>query len=215
MIKRIIRKMCSLIVYFPRKIYYYKKRKNLYNSDFSIISSDCFGSFVYHNLNLKFNSPTINLFFSSSDFILFVNHLKEYLEADLTECLDHDKNYPVGELSYNDQKIKIYFMHYKTFREAKSKWETRKRRINFSNIYIIQTVVGEVTQEFLKKFESLPYKNKLLITKNNNFQSECIVTHPIFQKSDYRPGEILEYKSWFSCKRHMDDIGYVDFLNRK
>ncbi len=209
------RKIVYSIMYLPRKMFYNKLKKKLINTDFTIISSDCFGGLVYHNLAQRFNSPTINLYFSQTDFINFVSNLKEYLSKELVEVLDHNMNHPVGKLSYNGVDVVINFMHYSSFEYAKKKWDERKNRVDFQNIYIIQTLPRDLTREYIETFENLPFDNKLLITKNNRFNSDCIVSHPIFSSKNYKPGKILEYKSLVSLKRYMDDIDYVKFLNKK
>ena len=211
----VLKRIYHFIMEIPRSIHYKKMRKNLKNSDFSVIASDCFGTFVYHNLGQKFNSPTINLFISQNDFLNFVSHLKEYLDAELFEIEDKNVKYPVGGLTYNAQTIRIDFMHYSSFEQAKIKWNERKQRVDFSNIYIIQVVAEKITQEYLNDFSALPYKNKLIITHDNGFKCDCMVTHKVFSKPGYKPGEILHYKSFLSSSRHMDDIDYVSFINRK
>jgi len=211
----VLRKIYHSIMWLPRTLHNRRLRKKLKNSDFSIISSDCFGSFVYHNLRQKFNSPTINLFFSQNDFFNFVLHLKEYLQATLVEVIDDNVTYPVGSLTYHDKTIRIDFMHYNSFEEAKKKWDERKTRVDFSNIYIIQVVSANITQEYLNDFSALPYKHKLLITHDNDFTCDYMVTHKIFSKSNYKPGGILKYKSRLSSSRYMDDIDYISFLNEK
>ena len=213
--KRLIRGACKTIMLVPRKLYYKKMQKRLTNKDFTIIANNCFGGLVYHNLNSKFLSPTINLFISDVYFIRFVSNLKEYLAAELTELHEHDKKYPVGQLEYNGETVRIDFMHYHSFEEAKDKWNARKARINYDNIYILYVTDGEVTKEKIDEFESLPYKNKLMITRPNEFESGCMVTHPIFDSPNYKSGKILEQKSLFSLDKYMDDIDYVEFLNKK
>ena len=39
-----------------------KNRRLLKNRDIPIISANCVGGVIYHDLGLAFNSPTINLF---------------------------------------------------------------------------------------------------------------------------------------------------------
>ena len=46
-----------------------KNRSLLKNRDITIISANCVGGVIYHDLGLAFNSPTINLFFSASDYV--------------------------------------------------------------------------------------------------------------------------------------------------
>lgn len=210
---RIVRKMSRALMYTTREKFYAEKRKALTNSDFSVISSDCFGGIACHNLGQRFNSPTVNLFFSHDGFLHFVNNLKEYLQAELVEVKDESVPYPVGTLTYGENTIRIDFMHYKTFDEAKEKWNARRTRVNFSNIYIIQTVPKNLTKEHVEKFNALPYKHKLLITHENDYDCTCMVTHKMFSDEDYKPGGILEYRSYFSKDRFMDDIDYISFFN--
>lgn len=213
-IKSGLKKIYNSVMYIPREVYRKKKRKALKNTNFSIISSDCFGSFVYHTLGERFNTPTINLFFSQDDFLKFVLNLNGFLLSDLVEIKDSSVKYPVGQLEYNNSSIRIDFMHYSSFEEAKTKWDERKKRVDFSNIYIIQVIQSGLTQEYADLFSALPYKNKLLITHENDIVCDCMVTHKVFNKRNYHAGDILRYKSLLSCKRHMDDIDYVGFVSK-
>ena len=197
-----------------RSNYYEKCKKRLTNKTPTIIASDCFGGVVYHNLGLKFMSPTINLYIEKEEFIDFVNNLPQYLDAELVEIKDPNKKFPVGQLECNDKKITINFMHYKTFEEAKEKWNERKQRVDYSNIYIIQLVV-DATKDDIESFDKLPYKNKMFITSKKLTDSKNVVTHKVFLKKNYKPGEILHYRSDYSIRKHMDKIDYVSFLNRK
>lgn len=62
----------------------YHMRNALKNRDFSIICSNCVGGVIYHELNLPFLSPTINLFIKPSDYIKFVSNLNFYLTQTIT-----------------------------------------------------------------------------------------------------------------------------------
>ena len=61
-----------------------KKRLDLKNSDFTIISSNCLGGVISHKLGLKFMSPTVNLFYRTQLHLLsFVRSLPFYFEQPL------------------------------------------------------------------------------------------------------------------------------------
>ena len=45
------------------------RREKLKNNDFTIISSECAGGVIYHDLGLRFDSPTINLWFKPDDYL--------------------------------------------------------------------------------------------------------------------------------------------------
>jgi len=143
-----------------RKIKNYILRFKLKNKDFSIISSNCNGGIIMSDLGVKFNSPTVNLFFYPSDFIKFVKNIKEYLSYEIVEVKDTGLEYPVGDLN----GVKIHFMHYDSFEEAKNKWEQRKQRVNYNNLFIMFTDRDGCTYENIKEFDELPYKNKVIFT---------------------------------------------------
>ena len=63
-----------------------KYRNKYINHDVSIISMNCTGGILYHDLGLKFLSPTINLFFRAEDFIKFCENLDYYLSIDQYYC---------------------------------------------------------------------------------------------------------------------------------
>ena len=99
------------------------RRKNN-NNDPTIICNNCMGGVIYHNLGLKFLSPTINLFIRGEEFLIFCKDLKYYSTCDLIQVRDMSKDYPVGCLvphDYNHKEIMIFFQHYKSFDEAKKK----------------------------------------------------------------------------------------------
>lgn len=55
-----------------------ENRKRLKNKEISIISTNCIGGVLSHDLGLQFKSPTVNLFFRAEDFIKFCENLEYY-----------------------------------------------------------------------------------------------------------------------------------------
>ena len=100
--------------------------KKLQNTNFSIISSNCNGGVVCHDLKIRFNSPTVNLFMSAEYFLKFVKHLEYYLNTDIVEIKDDTVTYPVGLLG---NEILLHYMHYNSFEEAVQKWNERKKEL--------------------------------------------------------------------------------------
>ena len=143
------------IVQLPGTLYHKYKRKLLVNKNPSIIASNCFGTFIYHDMGLKFNSPTINLFFSIDDFLKMVMNLPEYMESDVTEVKNSECDFPGGKISYNGEDVYIKFMHYTDFQVAKQKWNERKLRIDYSNLFIILNI-SSLSEKYLQKFQEIP-----------------------------------------------------------
>ena len=182
-------------------------RQRLNNNNPTIIANNCNGTFIYKDLRLKFNSPTINLFFSIEDFIKFLENMDNYLKSELREDLDSGRDYPVDILD----DIKINFMHYKTFNEAKEKWYERIYRINMNNLYIIMNEGRVTNYQLLERFNKLPYAHKIMFTH---------VPYPEFESAFYIKG----YEDKDTCdflfnymkpgiKRYYEQFDYVSFLN--
>lgn len=189
---------------------YLRNRKaRLRNRDFSIISSNCNGAFMYRDLNLPYLSPTVNLAIEINGFIKMVGNLEWYMKQKITRIEDGSE-YPVGELG---EGIRINFIHYKSFEEAVQKWDERKNRINWDNLFIVGTARGDFcTYDTIRNFDQLPYKNKVIFTN---------VAYPEFPSAYYirgfeeqsQLGVLVDYKEQFLRRRYLDDFDYVDFLN--
>lgn len=190
-----------------------KRKKKLDNQNFTILSSECAGGVIYHDLGLRFDSPTINLWFKPNDYILFLNDLHYYLTTDkLIEEKNNDLNYPVGILGEGSKKIKLYFQHYKNFEIAKNKWNIRKKRVHLDNLYIIMTDRDGATKETLRKFDSLDFKNKVIFTgkKYPDIKSSYYIHNCL---EDDHLGDIF-CRSLLTGKSKLDTFDFVKFLNR-
>ena len=140
-------------------------RSRLTNTDFSIISSDCTGGLICHDLNVRFNSPTVNLYFMASDFIFFLKNLKEFIDSgEITPLELEGIDHPVAKMSIPAGEIVLYLVHYKSVAEFKEKWEERKVRINYDNLFVAMNDRNECTYDLIKEFVLLPYKNKVCFT---------------------------------------------------
>ena len=78
-------------------------RSRFTNQDITILSMNCTGGILYHDLGLQFLSPTVNLYMKAEDFIKFCENLKCYLSIDeMIPCKEPDiaenRKYPVAYL---------------------------------------------------------------------------------------------------------------------
>lgn len=193
------------------RLYKEIKKIKLKNNNPTIIASNCNGEFIYYDLGLKFLTPTINLSFDMNDFVKMVENLEWYMQQPIMPYEDSRFDYPTGMLG----DIEIRFNHYKTFEEAVSKWEERKKRINWDNLFIMGIDGDNCTYDSIKRFDNLPYKNKVIFTNKS---------YPEFKSSYYIKGfedkkgvgVLLYFKEkQFRIRRYLDDFDYVKFLNGK
>lgn len=196
--------------------YFSKIRKKNNNLNPTIICNNCIGGVIYHNLGLKFLSPTVNLFVKSDDYLTFCKNLKYYGSCDIVQVDDKDRDYPVGRivpLDNDHKEITIFFQHYKNFDEAKRKWVERFQRINWDNMFFIWEFYDTLYENrLLYDFDKaeLPGKKILLLHRDmpnvkNSFVFSCY-------KEDLPTAKAFEYKG-ISGKRYLDEFDYVGFLN--
>ncbi len=192
------------------RLYKEIKRKKLKNTTPTIIASNCNGEFIYYDMRLKFLSPTINLSFDMNDYVKMLENLRWYMEQPILPYDDDRFEFPTGKLA----DIEIRFNHYDTFEEAVEKWEERKKRINWDNLFILGIDGDNCTYETMQRFDNLPYKNKVIFTHKPYPEIESAYYIPGFEKED-GVGVILYFKKQFLVRRYLDDFDYISFLNGK
>lgn len=153
-----------------------KDRSRLKNKDITILSSNCTGGLVYHDLGLQFLSPTVNLSIDSPDFVKMVSNLKYYMSLDPVEFVDERYECPCGMIG----DIEVHFTHYKTFEEGRNKWNERKKRINYDNIYVITNDNDGLTEDDINILENCVVKNAVVLT-SKDFTSSIACKIDIFE----------------------------------
>lgn len=191
---------------------FYKERKRckLKNLTPTIISSNCNGEFIYYDMKLRFMSPTINLSFEMNDYVKMLENLRWYMEQPISPYDDPRFNYPTGMLG----DVEIRFNHYKTFEEAVNKWEERKRRIDWDNLFVLGIDGDNCTYESIKRFDSLPYKHKVIFTHKEYPEFKSAYYIKGFEK-ETGVGVLLGFKPQFLVRRYLDDFDYISFLNER
>lgn len=149
----------------------WRKRRRLRHTDFSIIANNCWAGFAYQEYGLPYNTPTIGLFITDIDYIKFLERLDYYLSLPLEfvtpravpgysasrKLYDKEIIYPIGRLD----DIYIWFMHYASPEEARTKWERRKKRINHGRLLVKWSQRYGNDPELMHRFLALPFKNKI------------------------------------------------------
>jgi len=164
--------------------YIKRAKENFEIKDISIISQQCIGGIVYHDMGMKFLSPTINLYLEAKDFIEMVENLEEYMKLPIN--VKKEDGLVIGELG----KLRVIFLHYNEIEEAKEKWEERKKRILWDKIFVICTDRDEFDDECFERFKKLKYP-KALITRNSKWKDEefCVYLEK-YCKEEYIPNTI-------------------------
>ena len=190
-------------------------RFRLKNKDFSIICDDCWGGKVYLDLGISYASPTVNIFIYSSCYIKLVKDLKAYMDKELVfvEKSRYERSnfgreksgnkYPIGILD----DIEIHFLHSKDQEDAQSKWDLRKKRINYDRLLFKFSDSFLNDPQDLISFEELPIKNKIIFVSKkyeglNNyilldeFKEQGFVSDPFKYRWIYR--KHFDFVKWLN-----------------
>ncbi len=197
------------------------KRAALEKKDISILCNNCTGGFILHDLGLRFNSPTINMFFHELDFFEFIEHFEYYIDQKLIQIPNpkYDQNapnYPTAILSGGEyfKDLELHFLHYKNFYEANEKWEIRKKRLQLKNLYVIWTFMGmPEDEELYTRAQNLPVKNKVFFVNhpvnNKKYPDFFYIKGFENQIGTGQLGEFMNLKG----ERYYDQFDYVKWIN--
>ena len=151
------------------------RKIGLKNRKFSIISNNCWGGIISQYFGLPYKSPFVGLFIPMPCYIKLLSAFDEamsaelsFIEAEQSEYYHKKsdlagKKYPIGVLPGG---IEIHFLHYKTEKDAREKWQKRKIRIDKSNMLVKMAEIDFCTKELIEAFDKLPFKNKICYTAN-------------------------------------------------
>lgn len=135
------------------------------------------------------------------------------MDEELIEIKDNIYKFPIAKLG----DIYLYCVHYKNFNDVYNKWNKRKKRINYNNIYIIMSDRDGCTDENIKEFDELDYKNKVIFVhkRMDNIKSSYYIKGTENNDKRNRIINITEYKGKFTGKRYYEDFDFVTFLNNR
>lgn len=186
-------------------------QSRLTNTDVTIISSNCIGGVISHELGLQFRSPTVNLYIEPSDYVRFCSRLEYYMEQHLVQ-VDKETDYPIAMCG----DVTIHGLHYANFTELNQKWEDRKKRINYDNLFIMMIERDGCTKEDIQQFDQLPYPNKVIFVSQEmpEIASAVYIPETVIRTDGITQVDtMVNYRGFFSGKRDIDLFDYVTFLN--
>ena len=190
------------------------RRRGLVNRDFTIISNNCWGGFIYQRFNLPYRTPFIGLFVPAPCFIKLLEDFENNMQKEMRFISIQDspyyakingsgRVYPIGVLG---DDIEIHFLHYKTDEEARATWNRRKTRINLHNLLIKFAEMDCCTPDLITRFEALPFKHKICFTAQDypncksalRLPSKYIKGNQVVNESKFVPHNLKEILN--SCK---------------
>lgn len=136
----------------------FRKYVKLRNEKVSIICNNCWGGFTYHSLDLEFNSPFVNMCMSDENYFKLLGNFKFYINQPFEfKYTNKDAMSPICSIG----DIELHCNHYRTYEEAKEKWEKRVQKINYDNLFFMYYTDDKSKAE---KFNAIDLPKKVLFT---------------------------------------------------
>lgn len=165
----------------------FEKYIKIKNSNISILSDYCFAGYLYHKFDLKFLSPTINMFTDNENYYRFISNLKKYMYAPMKEVQEKEIMekpyeglyfYPRGII----EDVEWQFNHDVVYSTAAERWKRGIERFNWDNYIVIMTIHSE---EMAIKFDQLPIEHKIgFYWKDLGLES--VICMPEWNDASYR-----------------------------
>lgn len=180
------------------------------NRNVSIFCNNCVGGVIAHDLGLRFNSPTVNLYMSPQDFVKFALRPEYYLRLKQVLPLGGVAKYPIGILD----DITLHFVHYESLEDARSSWLRRASRVNLGNSCWILVDRDGLDCDTAQSFDSGVDSSHVILTGRSCFQG---IRSVVYRDEWRSPAEdtldLCAFKSCLSGARHIDSFDYVSFIN--
>ena len=147
----------------------------------------------------------------AKDFIKFCQNLEYYLSCEIKPVTQDEYDYPVASID----DILLYCMHFNSFDEVKEKWERRKKRVNYDNLFFIMSERDGCDESTILDFDNLPYENKVIFVHKPmpNIKSAYYIPNTETPENGVNCVVPLTNTVPGEDKRYIDNFDYISFLN--
>lgn len=195
---------CNPFAYCRRSI----MRKELHNTDITFLCPNCIGGILFHDLGLRFMSPTVNLMMTQPDFVKFVLNMDYYLKQEF-QFYDHPEySCPCAYLG----DISVHFTHYQSREEAENKWKARTTRIQKNRIFVFLEERDGLTKEEIIQLKKLKVKGLVVFTVND-YKDIPYTVQITKYKNDGEIGNILSRSFWDDSREYEHYFDFVKWFN--
>lgn len=148
------------------------RRKKLKTTEITVISNNCWSGHFYRWFQLSYDTPTVGLYIFPEDYLKLVYNIKQYMTSELEFIPLEQSKYKDILIERNEQHVpigllndvEIIFLHYHSQEEAYVKWNRRKSRIHWDNLYFKFSQMNGCSEDHLRMFDRLPTDKKVMFT---------------------------------------------------
>ncbi len=187
-------------------------RAKVRDENFTLISNDCWGSGPYQHLGLMYRTPFIGTRVLAPCFLELLRDPRRYVAAPAEfistsryDLMNHLRQHVFGAypLALLDGTVELHFVHETDETTAWEKWERRRAKMNFDNLYIKFSQDPECcTDAMLEAFDRLPYPYKVCFTYRDYPDLRSTILMPGY----FVPGAPM----YFLSRTYFDTVAWLD-----
>lgn len=207
--KKTVKDKIKKIWRFPYKKYFQSKTRN---SNVRILSSNCIGGLLYHDMGKSFDSPTINCTVKGMDFIDMCRDYDQYFRVAPVLAEVSPQGYPIADVN----GIRVNCVHYKSIDEFSAIWERRcERFLTKDDVEIVVISCDDQirTAEEIEAFHNLPYR-KVCFTVNPEPKYPEFIYVPGYDGQE-SVGDLTRYADFTGKRIFQKYFDFIGFLNNK
>ncbi len=186
--------------------------------NFTIISNNCWGTFIYKKYGLPYNSPFVNLVIFAPDYIdllenfsiktleklSFIKQYESKHKDELVKLGIFEATYPIGIL---DNQYELHFIHYASVEDAKSKWLRRIKKMNLEKMIFKFSDGDKFEESMANRFDNLKFENKVCFCAQNFPALKSVVTLKKFN------GKSRVRDEWKNAKKEFNVTKFINKLS--
>ena len=177
----------------------------------TILANNCAAGRMLHDLGLRLDTPTVNLWMTFSDFLAFVEGMPESLEGKLEEVQGSGKGSPVADLRFGGRSVRLHFLHETTFASARADWERRRVRVDPARTFLVATDNSNATAEELDRFLRLPWPKKMFV--KDAWKAERLGEAGVLVRGDFREGfNVHDFPGWFGETYYQRSLDFASWI---
>lgn len=193
------------------------RRNKLKIKNPTIISNNCWAGIVSQYLGIRYNTPTIGLYFFADEYIKFLENFRYYIKQKIVVIDAKDsKHYNemikkghgealVGKLD----DVEMVFLHYHSKQEIIEEWNKRVKRINWDYIIFKFCDQNSCEEKHIYSFDSLPFKNKICFTTKEYPNLNSVITF-YNQK-----GRSEVERDYYVSHKYLNIVKYINNMERE
>ena len=166
---------------------------------------------MLHDLGLRLDTPTVNLWMTFGDFLTMAEGLPDSLGGELREASGPGEANPVADLLFAGRSVRLHFLHGTTFERAKADWERRRGRVDFSRLFLVATDNSDATREELDRFLRLPWPKRMFV--KDAWKAEVLGDAGVLVRGDFREGfNVHDFPGWFGETHYQRALDFAAWL---